>query len=108
MPVRFDRSGVPGIIRLEGNVDIECATELKGYLAEAVGAGAETRISLEELAGIDVTAIQLLWAAEREAKATGALLTLEEPIPEGLRVVLRGAGFGRLPFDDGKPTDEVQ
>jgi len=99
VPVTFDRSATPGLIRLEGEVNIGSARALKAVLLEALAAGAEARISLESATGIDVTAVQLLWAAEREARASGVVLGLSGPVPEALRASLRGAGFERLPFD---------
>jgi len=80
-------------------MDIGCAAELKAVLEEALAARNETRISLETATGIDVTAVQLLWAAEREARATGMVLALAGPVPEALRATLGEAGFERFPLD---------
>jgi anti-anti-sigma regulatory factor len=100
--VRFDGSDAPGTIRLEGDIDISCAAELKAVLEDVLTArsGMQTgaRISLAAATGMDVTAVQLLWAAEREARAAGMVLALEGPVPELLRGTLREAGFERFPF----------
>ncbi len=107
MPVRFDRSETPGVIRLEGAVDIGCAAELKAALLEALTSKGEARISVETATGIDVTAVQLLWAAEREARVSGMVLALEGPVPEALRATLLEAGFERFPCaEDPEPVDE--
>lgn len=107
MPVRLDPSEAPGIIRLEGEIDIGCAADLRAVLEKALSARNETRISLATATGIDVTAVQLLWAAEREARATGMVLALEGPVPEVLRSTLREAGFERFPLDGmTDPTEE--
>lgn len=100
MPVTFDRSEAPGVIRLEGDIDIASAAQLKEVLLEALAQRGEARISLETATGIDVTAVQLLWAAEREAKASGVVLALKGPVPEPLRATLREAGFEKLPLID--------
>jgi anti-anti-sigma regulatory factor len=98
--VKFDRSEGPGVIRLEGEIGIADAAQLKEVLLEALRPGAGARIALEMASGLDVTAVQLLWAAERAAQASGTLLALEGTVPERLRATLREAGFGRLPFAD--------
>jgi anti-anti-sigma factor len=100
VPVTFDRRAEPGTIRLEGEIDIALAATLKEVLLEALAMMGEVRISLETATGMDATAVQLLWAAEREAKASGVVLALEGPVPEKLRTTLREAGFERFPFTD--------
>lgn len=100
MSVRFDRSEVPGTIRLEGEIDIGCAAELKAALEEALSSQSATRIALATATGMDVTAVQLLWAAEREARAAGMVLALAGPVPEVLRATLREAGFESFPLAD--------
>ncbi len=73
MSVRFDRSEVPGMIRLDGEIDIGCAAELKSVLEEALAVKGDVsdpaRISLAQVTAMDVTAVQLLWAAQREELA---------------------------------------
>jgi ABC-type transporter Mla MlaB component len=103
--VTFDRSAVPGTIRLEGEVDIAGAAELKRVLLEALGSAQETRVAVERATCVDVTAAQLLWAAQREAQAAGMVLTLEGTVPEKLRAGLRDAGFERFPIADPLPHE---
>jgi anti-anti-sigma factor len=100
VPVTFDRSAEPGVVRLEGEIDIALAAALKEVLLEALASAGEVRISLETATGFDVTAVQLLWAAEREAKASGVVLALQGPVPEKLRATLEEAGLERFPFAD--------
>jgi hypothetical protein len=54
-------------IRLEGVIDICCATELKTLLLQALGYGTKVRVSLEDAIDPDGTAFPLFWSAEREA-----------------------------------------
>jgi anti-anti-sigma regulatory factor len=97
------------VVRLEGEIGIADAARLKAVLLEALGPGAGARIALETATGLDVTAVQLLWAAERAAQATGVPIALEGTVPEKLRATLREAGFGRLPFvDDGADAAEPE
>ena len=102
MAVTFDRSMELGVIRLEVEVDIAAAAELKQVLLEALAADREARISVEKATAIDITAVQLLWAAEREALASGAVLVLEGPVPEMLRTTVQEAGFHRFPLLDAQ------
>ncbi|HEX4312203.1 MAG TPA: STAS domain-containing protein [Acidobacteriaceae bacterium] len=108
MAIRFDRDKTPAVVRLEGEIDIASAAELKQVLLVALAAG-DTRISLEIATGLDATAVQMLWAAERAARASGTVLTLEGSVPETLRATLRAAGFQPLPFaEEADPASEVR
>jgi len=86
-----------GVVCLEGEVNIECAAALKSALGAALGAEGPVKISLAGVTGMDVTALQLLAAAEREARAAGRPLSADG-WPEALRVELRAAGFRELPL----------
>jgi anti-anti-sigma regulatory factor len=100
MPIIVDRNTELSRIRLDGDLDITGAAELKQALLDAVASGRKNCISLASATGLDITTLQLLWAAEREATVTGAVLVLEGPVPEGLRATLREAGFDRFPLAD--------
>ncbi len=108
MPVTFDRSVKPGVIRLEGEVDIPQAEELKRVLVEALSGRQSVRVAMEGVTGVDITAIQLLWAAEREARTAGVDLRLEGKAPETVRSLLREAGFDRMPLEDEPEPAGVQ
>jgi len=45
--------------------------ELKDLLIEKLKSGSAVYVSLESATGLDVTAVQLLWAAAREAQRVG-------------------------------------
>jgi anti-anti-sigma factor len=81
------------VIRLEGAIDISSAAELKQLLIEALGTGKEARVQLEAATDLDVTAVELLWAAEREAKRTGAGFSLAGPMPAAVTAALADAGL---------------
>jgi len=81
---------------LEGAVDISVAAELKQSLLEALGAGKDLHISLAAVTELDVTAVQLLWAAAREAKAQGVAFVLDEPASPALARTLADSGFAEL------------
>lgn len=102
VPVQFEQDGAVGRIRLEGVVDIGCAAELKEMLLSALAAGGETRILLERATALDVTAVQLLWAAECAARAAELRWALEGSAPEAVVETMREAGFERFPLVEGE------
>ena len=84
-------------IRLEGTVDISSAAELKTILGKALKSPKPLRVALDANADLDVTAIQLLWAAEREAKVSGVDLRLDGDVPDAVSTTVKEAGFERFP-----------
>jgi anti-anti-sigma factor len=96
-------------VRLQGSIDISLAEELKRILADALNSGKEIRVFLGETAYLDVTAIQLLWAAEREAGSKGVAWAFADPVPEPIRSLLREAGFEESLFvwEAAEPGGEI-
>jgi anti-anti-sigma regulatory factor len=84
-------------ICLEGTIDIASAAELKTTLLDALGRGNPVCLSLASNVDLDVTAIQLLWAAEHKARTSGVEFKLAGPLPEPLRMALKESGFERFP-----------
>lgn len=85
-------------LRLQGSIDVSSAEELKKILVDAVKAGGEIRVLLGDATYLDVTAIQLLWAAEREASGAGVIWVFVDSLPEAIRTTLRDAGFDESLF----------
>jgi len=96
MPVALEQSEALSVISLEGLIDIACAAELKQMLLQALESKAEVCVSMENATDLDVTAMQLLWAAAREAKVSGVDLSLTGPLPEGISIAIANAGFEHL------------
>ncbi len=69
------------MIRLEGDIDITGSAELKATLVEAICSRKQVQVELELATDFDVTAVQLLWAAAREAIKNGTSFTLCSPNP---------------------------
>jgi anti-anti-sigma regulatory factor len=84
-------------ISIEGAVDITCAAELKAALVLALSSGKPVRVSLDRCSVFDVTAYQLLWAAQREAKSLGVEFTLAAPAPALILAALKEVGFESFP-----------
>jgi anti-anti-sigma factor len=96
--INLDQNEGECLIRLEGEVDISSAAELKKLLLEALASGRELRVDLERTTELDVTALQLLWAAERKAGGSSVGFSLLGRVPEEISVALSDAGFKKFPI----------
>ena len=85
--------GESGPIVLSGAVDISQAADLKRQIEEALGSAGEVRVSLGAVTDLDVTAVQLLWAASRAARTAGRCFKVEAPLPEETMQALAEAGL---------------
>jgi anti-anti-sigma regulatory factor len=93
MGITLDKTDKGAAMALAGTIDIACAAELKTLLLEALNSGTEVIISLADAADLDVTAFQLLWAAERQARQSGVEFTFSGQAPEPISTALAEAGF---------------
>jgi ABC-type transporter Mla MlaB component len=85
------------LIRLDGEVGIVCAGELKIVLLQALACAKDVLVDLQQATELDVTAMQLLWAAEREASKSGRRFYLAGQAPKELIAAVMEAGFERVP-----------
>jgi ABC-type transporter Mla MlaB component len=99
VPVTLEREEELSRIRLEGEVGIAAAAELKSLLVQALGSGRQVRVSLLSLTELDVTAVELLWAALLQAKASNLSFTIEAPVPSMVTSALLQAGFDEFAAD---------
>jgi anti-anti-sigma factor len=93
LPITLEDLEFGCVVRLRGVIDIGLASELKETLIQALDSGRELRIDLGEVTEVDVTALQLLWAADQAAHQSGARLGVCEPIPENVLESLQLAGL---------------
>ena len=93
MSIPLEQNESLSVIHLEGAIDIASAAELKELLLKALGDPGEVLVSLERATGLDVTAIELLWAAGREAKKSGPGFALVGQAPEEVSAALADAGL---------------
>ncbi len=98
MPVTLDQSEGRCVVRLEGEINIASAAGLKGVLLQALASGNELRLDFAGATELDVTALQLLWAAAREARGLGKGATLARPVPEEVTLAISEAGLEKFPF----------
>jgi len=102
MGITLDESGSQAVIGLDGVVDISSAAELKTLLLRALHSGKEVRVSLDGATDLDVTVVELLWAAEREASKTGVKFSLSGPAPAEVSAALIEAGLQQFLFPESQ------
>jgi anti-sigma B factor antagonist len=95
LPVTMERHETQSLIRLEGDLTVTSAAELKSVLLEGLASGKDLQLDLERAEEIDITVMQLLWAAGREADRTGARIVIH--VSEAAGMAAREAGFERFP-----------
>jgi len=93
MSITLKQNEDSNLVHLDGSVDISCAVELKSTLLEAVQSGKALRVSLEDATGFDLTSIQLLWAAAREAGKAGIGFELAGQAPKAFSAAIADGGF---------------
>jgi anti-sigma B factor antagonist len=95
MPVTLERHETHSLIRLEGECTLTSAAELKRLLLEVLASGKDLHLDLERAAEIDLTVMQLLWAAGREVARAGAGIDIR--LSEAAGLAAREAGFDPFP-----------
>ena len=83
------------LIRLEGQVTLTSATELHNLLLQWRAGGKNLELDLEQAEEIDITILQLLWAAAREAGRTGALIVCRAS--NAVILAAHDSGFDQTP-----------
>ena len=94
MAVSIKQEESQPLIRLGGEFTLASAAELKSLLLEGLASG-NVWLDLEHVGEIDITLMQLLWAAGREADRTGARMAIR--VSEAAAMTAREAGFERFP-----------
>jgi anti-anti-sigma factor len=100
--VSLEQGEAQCLMRLEGKIDINSAAELKKMLLVALQSGKEVRLDLGQATELDVTAIQLLWAADREARKSGSRFAVSSILSKSICTAMSEAGFAEFPI----PVDE--
>lgn len=98
MPVIVDQGEGQCCVRLAGEVGIASAAELKKILLGALTSGEELRLNLQAATELDITAWQLLWAAERKGKSVGKPIAIAGVVPREILAAVQDAGFDEFPF----------
>ena len=95
MSVTMQRSETDLLIRLEDKVNVTSAEELKRLLLEGLISERDVHLNLERVEEIDVTVMQLLWTAGREADRKGTRMVTR--VSEAAAAAARELGFERFP-----------
>jgi len=98
MPVSCEEGEALSLIQLQGDVNIGSAAELKQLLLRVLERRKEIQVDLGSVTEVDITALQLLWAAEREAKGAGVGFSVVGQWPEDVANALAVAGFESFPI----------
>jgi len=93
--VNIDRDETRWLLRLAGEVGISSAAALKEALVEALASAGRVELDLEQALEIDVTVLQLAWAAARQAELAGSSFVARPS--EAARATARLAGFAAFP-----------
>lgn len=96
MPLVLIDGDARSVIRLEGEIDIVNAAELKDMMVAAMTSGKELHLDLQAATDLDVTAVQLLYCAAREAEKTGIAFGVEH-LPQSIRDSVREMGLEDFP-----------
>jgi anti-sigma B factor antagonist len=80
-------SGSVNVVRIEGELTIYRAAELKQTLLAAVAANEAVEVDLSQVSEFDSAGLQLLLLAKREAGATGRSLRLVDHSPAVVEVL---------------------
>jgi anti-anti-sigma factor len=99
MTITLAQSETLCLVRLEGEINVASASELKKLLLEALASQRprEVRVELKNASELDISILQLLSAAEREARASGKRFSLAGGVPEQIAAAVAEAGFERFP-----------
>lgn len=96
MSATFTQSGNTGTIKLDGDLTLQTAEELKQVLKQALAAADEITIALGNLQDVDLSALQLLCSAHRSAVRQKKRITLTGKAPRAFTEAAEAAGYLKL------------
>jgi anti-anti-sigma regulatory factor len=101
VPVTLDQSGAVSMVRLEGEVGIGDALELKGALLDGLALRRGLRIDVAVAMALDVTIFQLLWAGRHAAGEAGMEFSVSGPVAQEIVLTMDRAGLEKFPVVAG-------
>jgi anti-anti-sigma regulatory factor len=84
-------------VRLEGEVGIGTALELKGVLLDALALRRELRIDVAAVTALDITILQLLWAGRHAAGEVGMEFSVSGAVAQEIVLTMERAGMEKFP-----------
>jgi anti-anti-sigma factor len=82
------------VVLLEGDIDISSSEELKSVFVEALSYMRDMELDITQALSLDITAIQLVWAASRKAAKQGTPFRIAGSSPEQIRRNAMSGGLG--------------
>lgn len=95
MPITEVQRQSPWLIRLEGEINLTSAAELKFLMLDWLASGQNLKLDLGGVEEMDISILQVLFAAGREAAARGAGIVTR--LSDQAAMAARDAGFERIP-----------
>ncbi|WP_156460506.1 lipid asymmetry maintenance protein MlaB [Devosia sp. Root635] len=80
------------VVKISGDAGLRAAQDIAGSLRKALTGHDQVAVATEAISGADITTIQLLLAARKQAQASGKSLTLAAPPSGVLRDLLVQVG----------------
>jgi hypothetical protein len=84
--------GSAHVVKISGDAGLRTAQDIAATLREALAKHDKVTIATEAISGADITTIQLLLAARKQAQASGKSLSLAAPPTGALRDLLIQTG----------------
>lgn len=91
------------VVKISGDAGLKAAQDIAGTLRQALAAHNKLAIATDAITGADITTIQLLLAARKQALAAGKSLMLAAPPTGALRELLIATGCLDA---DGRPLTQ--
>ncbi|HAN77546.1 MAG TPA: hypothetical protein DCQ31_07125 [Bacteroidales bacterium] len=88
-----DKSSKTGIVKLSGDVSIQTIQKHYAEIVTALQKNQSVRIVGENINAFDLTAVQVLIAAKKQAETEKKQLAFEIKLPSDLHKIMQNAGF---------------
>lgn len=93
MPITLDVRETTATIELKDAVDINFAAELKKTLEDALQQCGVVHVDVSTVSSLDVTPVQILWAAAGQARKAGTGFAITGNLESGLAATLSEVGL---------------
>ncbi|MBF0279433.1 MAG: STAS domain-containing protein [SAR324 cluster bacterium] len=91
----IDEAGKRGVLKLEGELTMEQAVDIKETLLSALVQVEHLSLNLEEGTVFDLSFVQLLYSAYQTALSMNKSLTLRGACPADLKQIVKESGYNQ-------------
>ena len=91
--LNIDDGGDLGVLTLKEDVTIVEAEKLKEALLEGLKSSKQLLVELNELTGLDLTCLQLIYSAKKSFSKEDKVFTLSGKFPEIFKETIKNAGY---------------